>query len=107
VHQLGALALGDVDSLASAEHALESGVDILATTLSGYTNGPAPDGPDLALVSSLVALGIAPVVAEGRYSTPDHVREAFTRGACAVVVGSAITNPLLTTRRFLEAVPGE
>jgi N-acylglucosamine-6-phosphate 2-epimerase len=105
VHELGTLALGDVDSIASAEHALESGVDILATTLAGYTTGPVPGGPDLDLVSRLVALGGAPVVAEGRYSTPDHVREAFARGACAVVVGSAITNPLLTTRRFLQAVP--
>jgi len=104
-HQLGALALGDVDSLASAEHALEVGVDILATTLAGYTDGPIPDGPDLDLVSRLVALGGTPVVAEGRYSTPEQVQEAFTRGACAVVVGGAITNPLLTTRRFLQALP--
>jgi len=89
VHQLGALALGDVDSLASAEHALEGGVDVLATTLAGYTAGPIPDWPDLDLVSTLVALGGAPVVAEGRYSTPEQVREAFTRGACAVVVGGA------------------
>jgi N-acylglucosamine-6-phosphate 2-epimerase len=105
VHELGALAMGDVDSLGSAKHALESGVDILATTLAGYTTGQAPDGPDLDLVSALVTLGGAPVVAEGRYSTPEQVREAFARGACTVVVGGAITNPLLTTRRFLQAVP--
>ncbi len=88
------------EGLAAADH----GADYLATTLSGYTTGkPPPDEPDLALVSTLVAMTELPIVAEGRYSTPKTVAEAFDRGAYAVVVGTAITNPAAITRRFVEA----
>jgi N-acylglucosamine-6-phosphate 2-epimerase len=46
-----------------------------------------------------------PVIAEGRYRTPEQVREAFAAGAFAVVVGRAITDALAITRRFVEATP--
>jgi putative N-acetylmannosamine-6-phosphate epimerase len=44
-----------------------------------------------------------PVLAEGRYGSPDDVRAAFDAGAHAVVVGTAITDPLALTRRFAAA----
>lgn len=44
-----------------------------------------------------------PVVAEGRYRTPTQVREALRAGAFAVVVGRAITDPLMLTRTFVDA----
>jgi N-acylglucosamine-6-phosphate 2-epimerase len=93
--------LADVDSLEAAIAARAAGADAVATTLSGYTgNGPAPDGPDLELVRSLAGRLDCPVLAEGRYSTPDDVRAAFQAGAFAVVVGTAITDPLALTRRL-------
>ena len=37
---------------------------------------------------------------------PEHVAAAFEAGAHAVVVGTAITDPLALTRRFAAATPG-
>ncbi|MBQ0821868.1 N-acetylmannosamine-6-phosphate 2-epimerase [Microvirga terrae] len=88
-----------------AAHA--AGATYVATTLSGYTEETASrrsDGPDLELLSALVAELPVPVVAEGRFDTPDLVAEAFRRGAHAVVVGTAITNPREITRRFVRAI---
>jgi N-acylglucosamine-6-phosphate 2-epimerase len=45
------------------------------------------------------------VLAEGRYATADDVRRAFDAGAHAVVVGTAITDPVALTRRFAAAAP--
>jgi N-acylglucosamine-6-phosphate 2-epimerase len=106
--ELGLPVLGDVDTVASARFALAARVDALASTLSGYTGtgGPVPDVPDLDLVSDLVALHACPVVAEGRISTPEHVEEAFERGAHAVVIGGAITNPVQLTQRFVKGATG-
>ena len=97
--------LADIATVDEGLAAADQGADYLATTLSGYTTGkPPPDEPDLALVSALVAMTGLPIVAEGRYCTPKTVAEAFDRGAYAVVVGTAITNPAAITRRFVEAV---
>lgn len=98
-----ALAMADCATLAEAEAALASGADILGSTLSGYTGGPVPVPPDLALVGALARLG-APVLAEGRYNTPPLAAAAIRAGATAVVVGSAITRPEHVTSWFHDAV---
>jgi N-acylglucosamine-6-phosphate 2-epimerase len=93
--------LADVDSLEAGLAARAAGADAVATTLSGYTgDGPVPDKPDLELVERLARELDCPLLAEGRYSTPDDVRAAFDAGAFAVVVGTAITDPLALTLRF-------
>jgi N-acylglucosamine-6-phosphate 2-epimerase len=98
--------LADVDSLEAGLRARGAGAAAVATTLAGYTGGqPAPDGPDLELVARLAEALDCPVVAEGRYATPDQVRAAFAAGAFAVVVGTAITDPVALTRRFAAAAP--
>jgi len=106
VHQdLGRLVMADVSTLAEGEQALMAGADVLATTLAGYTpTSRQQQAPDLQLVAELAALG-APVVAEGRLRTPFQVAEAFRRGAFAVVVGTAITDPIWLTRQFARATP--
>src|ERR1700681_1770641 len=43
VHGAGRLAMADVASVAEAEAAVRAGTDIVGTTLSGYTGGPAPE----------------------------------------------------------------
>lgn len=98
--------LADVDGFEAGVAAREAGADAVATTLSGYTGGSVPDGPDLELVHRLAAELDCPVLAEGRYASPDAVRAAFEAGAHAVVVGTAITDPLTLTRRFAAATPG-
>jgi N-acylglucosamine-6-phosphate 2-epimerase len=61
--------------------------------------------PALDLVRRLTAACGRPVVAEGRFWTPEQVREAFAAGAHAVVVGTAITRPNVITARFVAATP--
>ena len=98
--------LADVDGFEAGVAAREAGADAVATTLSGYTGGAVPEQPDLELVRRLAAALDCPVVAEGRYASPELVRAAFQAGAHAVVVGTAITDPLTLTRRFAAGTPG-
>jgi putative N-acetylmannosamine-6-phosphate epimerase len=96
----------DVATLAEGLAADALGVDYVATTLSGYTaetEASRAAGPDLALVAALAARCRAPVVAEGRFDTPDLAAAALAAGAHAVVVGTMITNPREITRRFVAA----
>lgn len=100
--------LADVDDVGAGQLAAEVGVDAVATTLVGYTGAaadPVPTDPDLEAVAGLVARIDRPVLAEGRYSTPQQVADAFAAGAHAVVVGTAITDALELTRRFAAAAP--
>ena len=99
--------MADIATLDEGERAAALGADAVATTLSGYTDETAhlrERGPDLDLVSALAQRLDIPVIAEGRFETPDQVREALDRGAHAVVVGTAITNPREITRRFVQAL---
>lgn len=114
--------LADVSDLAEGVAAWSAGADAVATTLSGYVANargaaarPEPvfaaragsEDPDLELVAALAARIGVPVVAEGRYAGADQAAAALARGAHAVVVGTAITNPMAITARFAEAVAAE
>jgi N-acylglucosamine-6-phosphate 2-epimerase len=94
--------MADVSTLEEGLRAWDAGVQLIGTTLSGYTpyTRSTDDGPDLALVEALARRGL-PVVAEGRYRTPAQMQSAFSAGALAVVVGGAITDPMTTTQRFV------
>jgi N-acylglucosamine-6-phosphate 2-epimerase len=114
VSELPVPVLADVDSLEAGLAAREAGAAAIATTLAGYTGagasrrdfadpgagGPASAGPDLELVAALAAELDCPVFAEGRIATPQQARAAFDAGAFAVVVGTAITDPVALTRSF-------
>jgi len=101
---LGRPVMADVATLEDGMRAATLGADIVATTLSGYAgSGPTPEDPDLDLVRKLAAALRVPVIAEGRYRVPAEVREALRAGAFAVVVGRAITDPLLLTKSFVDA----
>jgi N-acylglucosamine-6-phosphate 2-epimerase len=96
--------LADVDSIEAGVAAREAGAAAVATTLAGYTGpAPPPAEPELELVARLAAELDCPVLAEGRYGSPDLARAALEAGAFAVVVGAAITDPLALTRRFAAA----
>ena len=103
--ELGCPLLADVDSLEAGVAARAAGAHAVATTLAGYTgDGAVPQAPDLELVAGLAARLDCPVLAEGRYATPAAARAALDAGAWAVVVGTAITDPLALTRRFAAAL---
>jgi N-acylglucosamine-6-phosphate 2-epimerase len=102
--ELGVAVMADVASYAEGIAAWRTGADLVGTTLAGYTAGTATVAvPDLELVSALAADGVR-VVLEGNVHEPGQVTEALRRGAWAVVVGRAVTDPLATTRRFVAAL---
>lgn len=101
--ELGVPVMADVSTVDEGVRAWAAGADLVGSTLSGYTpDSPHREEPDLDLVAALAEKGIR-VVAEGRLRTPDHVRDAFARGAYAVVVGTAITDPVAITRWLAAA----
>ena len=101
---VGAQVVADIDNLESAIAAEKSGAVAVFTTLSGYTNGQVPEFPDIDLVKSCSSHCAVPVIAEGRYNSPELVSQAFDAGAWSVCVGSAITDPWLSTKRFIKSI---
>ena len=101
VSELPVPVLADVDCLEAGVAARKAGAAAVATTLAGYTGaGSTPGTPDIDLVEVLAAELDCPVFAEGRIATPEQARAAFDAGAFAVVVGTAITDPVALTRGF-------
>jgi N-acylglucosamine-6-phosphate 2-epimerase len=97
--------LADVSTVEEGLAAEAAGADLVSTTMSGYTPySPQLPGPDLAIVRALAQQLKIPLLAEGRYHTPELALGALAAGATAVVVGSAITMPQDITRRFVRAL---
>lgn len=98
------ISMADISTLDEGINCAELGVDILSTTLSGYTTQSpmVNDEPDFKLLEDLVKNTELPVILEGRIWTPEDVNKAFEIGAHSVVIGSAITRPQLITKRFVQ-----
>lgn len=101
------LIMADVAEFDEGVRAAENaGVDILSTTLSGYTSATKHlISPDFELLENLARSTSVPVVCEGRLRRPDDVRRAFDCGAFAVVVGGAITGIDQLVQLFAGATP--
>jgi N-acylglucosamine-6-phosphate 2-epimerase len=106
--QLGLESFADISTLEEGIAAARMGATYVSTTLSGYTSytEPKPDGPDFALIRALAGRVDTPIIAEGRFNTPELARAAIEAGAYAVVVGTMITNPREITKSFAKAVAG-
>lgn len=96
--------LADVDTYEAGVIAESLGCDAIATTLSGYTDNPAPKLPNIKLVEQLANRFDLPIIAEGGFSQPEHVVQAFNAGAWSVCIGTAITNPYLLTKSFVQVI---
>lgn len=104
--RLGALLMADVATVQQGLEAAKHGVNLISTTLYGYTEETQDcQGPGFDLLRRLVQEVDLPVILEGRVHEPEQVRKAFDLGAYAVVVGTAITDFEWLTRRFVEACP--
>lgn len=99
--------MADVALLEEGLRAAETlGVDVISTTLSGYTAETKHlTNPDFKLVEQLAGKLTIPIICEGRLGSPEDVRRAFDCGAFAVVVGGAITGIDLLVQKFVVATP--
>lgn len=101
------LMMADCGSADDARAAEDAGVDLLGTTLAGYTGERlATDGPDLELVAEVTAFATLPLIVEGRIHSPAQATQALAAGGFAVCVGTAITHPTTITGWFRAAVEG-
>ncbi len=99
------LFMADCSSIEEGLHAAELGFDLIGTTMASYT--PYTAGcplPPYDMISTLVEKSGKPVVAEGNLSTPEELRHAMDLGVMTAVVGSAITRPMLITKKFVAAL---
>jgi len=104
--ELGVPVMADIATESEGLRAAELGVDIIATTLCGYTAETRGCRlPALSLVERLAARLSVPIVCEGGISAPEDLCRAFDCGAFAAVVGGAITGTDALVRRFAAATP--
>ena len=97
----------DISDYQEGIQAWKSGIDLVSTTMSGYTDyTPRLEGPDFELVRRLSEELPIPVIGEGRVHTPEEAVKMLDMGAWAVIVGGAITRPLEIAGRFMKAVNG-
>ncbi len=103
--ETGRLVVADISTRDEGLAAEAAGADLVATTLSGYTEASRRNPlPDFALIRQLSPRLSVPLIAEGRIARPEQAVEALRCGAFAVVVGSAITRPGWITARFVEGI---
>lgn len=80
-------------------------VDIISTTLSGYTRASldrASETPDLELIRQLKKQVSIPINGEGRIWELADLEAVWQAGADMVTIGSAVTRPHLITQRFVN-----
>ena len=103
------LIMADIATFEEGLACAEAGADCLSTTLSGYTpetKGTNTSAPNFALLQQLTDhfSNRLPVIAEGRFNTPELAAQAIETGAWAVVTGTAITRPQIITKWFYDAI---
>lgn len=103
IKELGCLAMADCSNFEEGMYCQKLGVEIIGSTMSGYTGGEVPTEPDYQLVKDLKAAGCR-VMAEGRYNTPELAKVAIEIGAYSVTVGSALTRLEHIVSWFVDSV---
>ncbi|MGL4307300.1 N-acetylmannosamine-6-phosphate 2-epimerase [Cetobacterium sp. SF1] len=95
--------MGDISTAEEALVAEKAGIDLVGTTLVGYTEYTTGNDPLTELEKVLKTVTI-PVIAEGNIDTPEKAKKALDLGSFAVVVGGAITRPQQITKKFVTCM---
>lgn len=99
------LFMADCSTYEEGVHAAELGLDLIGTTMCGYTNHTRGTVlPNVELMRRLVKDTNKPIIAEGGIWTPEQLKAAMDAGVWAAVIGSAITRPMEITKRFVKAI---
>ena len=101
------LLMADTASLDNVREANKLGVDLIGTTMHGYT--PDTEGLNIAdndfeYLKEVLKLSDAPVVCEGKINRPEKARRVLDLGAHTVVVGGAITRPKQIAEEFIAEI---
>lgn len=95
--------MADISTIEEGLRAGELGFHYVGTTLVGYTEH-SKGMNNFEVLEALIKDCKSEVIAEGNFDTPEKARLALEKGACAVVVGSAITRPQLITKKFNDEI---
>ncbi|MGL5692724.1 MAG: N-acetylmannosamine-6-phosphate 2-epimerase [Peptostreptococcaceae bacterium] len=99
------LIMGEISTIEEAKNIIHSDIDLISTTLSGYTQeSKHVKSVNLNLVSEISKITNIPVVCEGKINTYEDAIKAYKAGAFSVVVGTAITRPEIITKRFVDEI---
>lgn len=99
------LIMADISTFEEGVAAAKLGVDIVSTTLCGYTEQTKDTKiPNFKLVRQLAGAIEQPIICEGGIQSPKQFLKALKNGAYACVVGSAITRPQLITKKFTDVI---
>jgi glucokinase-like ROK family protein len=99
--------MADIATVEEALTAEEAGVELVASTMRGYTEETEHiEVFQAEFIAALASLLKIPVLAEGRVDTPQQAVEALQAGAYGVIVGTAITRPEVITARFVAGLSG-
>jgi N-acylglucosamine-6-phosphate 2-epimerase len=97
------LFMADCASYEEGMNAASLEFDFIGTTMSGYTEETKDVTlPNHELMRRLSMDSPKPVIAEGGIWTPEQLKEAFSLGVFAAVIGSAITRPKDITKHFIS-----
>lgn len=100
------LLMADCSTLEEMLTAEKLGFDFVGTTLVGYTEQSKHlviASNDFEIIRQAREKLRTPIIAEGNISTPEKVKRVLELGVDSVVVGSAITRPLVIAKPFIEA----
>jgi len=91
----------DVSTIEEALIAQDSGVNYVASTLTGYTEQTKYITlPDFNILSEFQKHLSIPYIAEGGFSSIEDVQKAVKLGVYCIVIGTAITRPHVLAERY-------
>ena len=99
--------MADCSTVEEAVHADKLGFDFIGTTLVGYTPYSANnriEADNFRIIREILNQVEHPVIAEGHIDLPEKAAKVLELGCFSVVVGGAITRPMLITERYAEAI---